>query len=208
MLAGRPFVRFGDWGGQGAGAQAADDLFSDMRRGVRPDALPERNAAGDIACIFCTSGTTSRPKIVVYDHCAYWLNGLSTLEALGLSEDDRTLEYRSFGWNSAQVVSLMPFLEKGLTMHIARRFSHSHFFKWIRKHGITFAAGIPTVVNMLLNEPLGYTAEDVPTLRLMTCSTAPLTREQWLSTRRAQLHERMRRRRAALWDARLGRSLL
>lgn len=39
-------------------------------------------------------------------------------------------------------------------------------------------------------------------------SADPLTREQWLSTRRAQLHERMRRRRAALWDARLGRSLL
>jgi uncharacterized membrane protein YkvA (DUF1232 family) len=39
-------------------------------------------------------------------------------------------------------------------------------------------------------------------------SVDPLTREQWLSTRRAQLHERMRRRRAALWDARLGRSLL
>ena len=76
---------------------------------------PARSAtrADDIACIFCTSGTTSRPKLVVYDHCAYWLNGLSTLEALGLNEDDRTLEYRSFGWNSAQVVSLMPFLEEG-----------------------------------------------------------------------------------------------
>jgi long-chain acyl-CoA synthetase/malonyl-CoA/methylmalonyl-CoA synthetase len=142
--------------------------------------LPERNAADDIACIFCTSGTTARPKIVVYDHCAYWLNGLSTLECLGLTADDRTLEYRSFGWNSAQVLSLMPFLEKGLTMHIARRFSHSRFFEWIARHGITFAAGVPTVLNMLLNKPLGYTAKDVPTLRLMTCSTAPLTREQWL----------------------------
>jgi len=36
----------------------------------------------------------------------------------------------------------------------------------------------------------------------------PLTREQWLSARRTQLHERMRRRRASLWEARLGRSLL
>ena len=35
-----------------------------------------------------------------------------------------------------------------------------------------------------------------------------LTREQWLSARRAQLHDRMRRRRAALWESRLGRSLL
>ena len=58
--------------------------------------------------------------------------GLSTLEFLGLTEDDRTLEYRSFGWNSAQVLSLMPFLEKGLTMHIAKRFSHSRFFEWIK----------------------------------------------------------------------------
>jgi long-chain acyl-CoA synthetase/malonyl-CoA/methylmalonyl-CoA synthetase len=91
-----------------------------------------------------------------------------------------TLEYRSFGWNSAQVLSLMPFLETGLTLHIARRFSHSRFFDWIRAYGITFAAGVPTVLNMLLNKPLGITAKDVPTLRLMTCSTAPLTREQWL----------------------------
>ena len=107
------------------------------------------------------------------------MNGLDTLEFLGLTEDDRTLEYRSFGWNSAQVLSLLPFLQKGLTMHIAKRFSHSRFFDWVQKHGITFSAGVPTVLNMLLNKPLGYTAKDIPTLRLMTCSTAPLTEEQW-----------------------------
>ncbi len=180
LLAGRPFIKFGSYTQNAADADREDDFFRTMTRGIAPESLPERNEAADIACIFCTSGTTSRPKIVVYDHCAYWLNGLSTLEALGLSEDDRTLEYRSFGWNSAQVVSLMPFLEKGLTMHIARRFSHSRFFEWIQRYGITFAAGIPTVVNMLLNKPLGYTAKDVPTLRLMTCSTAPLTHEQWV----------------------------
>ena len=180
LLAGKPFVRFGAYSAEVADADPQDDFFRLMTRGVAPTALPERNDAADIACIFCTSGTTNRPKIVVYDHCAYWLNGLSTLECLGLTPDDRTLEYRSFGWNSAQVLSLMPFLETGLTLHIARRFSHSHFFDWIRNHGITFAAGVPTVLNMLLNKPLGITAKDVPTLRLMTCSTAPLTLEQWL----------------------------
>ena len=180
LLAGRPFIRFGAYTPEPADADPHDDLFRAMARKVAPERLPERNEAADIACIFCTSGTTSRPKVVVYDHCAYWLNGLSTLECLGLTEDDRTLEYRSFGWNSAQVLSLMPFLEKGLTMHIAKRFSHSRFFEWIRTHGITFAAGVPTVLNMLLNRPLGTGAQDVPTLRLMTCSTAPLTLEQWL----------------------------
>ncbi len=180
LLAGRPFIRFGAYAQDPADADPHDDLFRAMARKVAPGSLPERNEAADIACIFCTSGTTSRPKIVVYDHCAYWLNGLSTLECLGLTEDDRTLEYRSFGWNSAQVLSLMPFLETGLTMHIAKRFSHSRFFEWIRTHGITFAAGVPTVLSMLLNRPLGTGAQYVPTLRLMTCSTAPLTLEQWL----------------------------
>jgi acyl-CoA synthetase (AMP-forming)/AMP-acid ligase II len=180
LLAGRQFVRFGRYSADAADADPQDDLFGEMPRGVDPAHLPERNEAADIAGIFCTSGTTARPKIVVYDHCAYWLNGLSTLECLGLTDTDRTLEYRSFGWNSAQVLSLMPFLETGLTMHITRRFSHSRFFEWIQQHGITFAAGVPTVLNMLLNKPLGYTAKDIPSLRLMTCSTAPLTREQWL----------------------------
>ncbi|HEV7545734.1 MAG TPA: class I adenylate-forming enzyme family protein, partial [Reyranella sp.] len=180
LLAGRPFIRFGSYSADAAAADPRDDLFRAMARGIDPESLPERNAAADIAGIFCTSGTTARPKIVVYDHCAYWLNGLSTLECLGLTADDSTLEYRSFGWNSAQVLSLMPFLQKGLTLHIARHFSHSHFFEWIQDYGITFAAGVPTVLNMLLNKPLGYAAKDVPTLRLMTCSTAPLTGEQWL----------------------------
>jgi acyl-CoA synthetase (AMP-forming)/AMP-acid ligase II len=171
-----PRVRFGRWGRT---ADPQHEFFAKVQRGRRADEVPERNDPEDVACIFCTSGTTARPKIVVYDHCAYWLNGLSTLEFLGLTENDRTLEYRSFGWNSAQVLSLMPFLQKGLTMHIAKRFSHSRFFEWIKMHGITFSAGVPTVLNMLLNKPLGTTAKDVPTLRLMTCSTAPLTAQQW-----------------------------
>jgi long-chain acyl-CoA synthetase len=180
LTGGHPAPRFvfGRWS-TGGERDPRDELFASLPLGTRSADLPERNHPEDVACIFCTSGTTARPKIVVYDHAAYWLNGLDTLEFLGLTEDDKTLEYRSFGWNSAQVLSLMPFLEKGLTMHIARRFSHSRFFAWIQQHGITFAAGVPTVLNMLLNKPLGYTAKDIPTLRLMTCSTAPLTAQQW-----------------------------
>jgi acyl-CoA synthetase (AMP-forming)/AMP-acid ligase II len=113
-----PRARFGRW----KKSAKEDEFFSKLASGRRSVDIPERNNPEDIACIFCTSGTTARPKIVVYDHCAYWLNGLSTLEFLGLTENDRTLEYRSFGWNSAQVLSLMPFLEKGLTLHIAKRF--------------------------------------------------------------------------------------
>jgi acyl-coenzyme A synthetase/AMP-(fatty) acid ligase len=174
-----PVAVFGAWNDDVKDADPADEFFRKVPRGADPASLPERNAPEDVSCMFCTSGTTSKPKIVVYDHAAYWLSGLSTLDILGLTEKDNTLEYRSFGWNSAQILSLLPFLQVGLTMHMAKRFSHSKFFEWIQKHELTFAAGVPTVVNMLLNKPLGYTAKDLPSLRLMTCSTAPLSGEQW-----------------------------
>jgi acyl-CoA synthetase (AMP-forming)/AMP-acid ligase II len=177
-----PRLRFGAWPGDGTQKTQKDpqDEFFVTLSQADAAQLSERNEADDAACIFCTSGTTAKPKIVIYNHAAYWMNGLDTLEFLGLTEDDRTLEYRSFGWNSAQVLSLLPFLQKGFTLHIAKRFSHSRFFEWVQQHGITFSAGVPTVLNMLLNKPLGFTAKDIPTLRLMSCSTAPLTAQQWV----------------------------
>ena len=173
-----PVCRFGKWN-QSADGAAKDEFYSNLARGTDPASVPERNAPTDLAAMFCTSGTTDRPKIVVYDHCSYWLVGLSTLECLGLTADDKTLEYRSFGWNSAQVLSLMPFLQVGPTMHIAKRFSNSRFFDWIRKYGITFAAGVPTVLNMLLNRPADSPPPNIPSLRLMSSSSAPLSPEQW-----------------------------
>jgi acyl-coenzyme A synthetase/AMP-(fatty) acid ligase len=169
-----PCVTFGTFA-----PDAGDAFFAAMARGGRGAALDERNEAADLAAIICTSGTTAKPKLVVLDHAFYWLSGLSALDIIGLTEADRILEYRSFGWESPQILSLMPFLQTGLTLVTARRFSHSRFFAWIQRHEITFAAGVPTVVNMLLTTPLGYTAKDIPTLRLMTCSTAPLTGDQW-----------------------------
>jgi acyl-CoA synthetase (AMP-forming)/AMP-acid ligase II len=174
-----PRIRFGAWSPDGA-ADPKDEFFVSLPRGRSAVEVPERNFADDTASMFCTSGTTAKPKIIIYNHAAHWMNGLDTLEFLGLSEDDRTLEYRSFGWNSAQNLSLMPFLQKGLTLHIARRFSHSRFVGWVQQYGITFSARVPTVLNMLLNKSLGSTAKDMPTLRLMSCSTAPLTAQRWL----------------------------
>ena len=172
-----PRVRFGNWSPDGK-KDPEDEFFSALSP-ADAASLPERNDPVDPALVVCTSGTTARPKIIILHHAIMWMNGLNTLEYLGLTEDDSILEYRSFGWNSPQIVTLMPFLEKGITMHVAKRFSHSRFFEWVQKYGITFSAGVPTVINMLLNKPLGFTAKDVPTLRLMSCSSAPLTAQQW-----------------------------
>jgi len=172
-------IKFDDWQLDMDGNANSDEFFARVAAMAPGENVDSENGSDDLSCIFCTSGTTSRPKCVVYNHMAYWLNGLNTIDFLGLTEDDRTLEYRSFGWNSAQVLSLMPWIVNGLSMFIAQRFSRSRFFDWIKTHELTFAAGVPTVVNMLLNEPTGVSAEDIPSLRLMTCSTAPLSPEQW-----------------------------
>ena len=58
-----PRLAFGAWSAAGA-ADPHDQCFAAMTA-ADPAELPERNAPEDIACIFCTSGTTSRPKIVV-----------------------------------------------------------------------------------------------------------------------------------------------
>ena len=172
---------FNTWKRAIAGNENSDELFERIASKSADEGgqINNANTAEDLSCIFCTSGTTSKPKSVVYNHMSYWLSGLSTLDMLGLTENDRTLEYRSFGWNSAQILSLMPWLQTGLTMHIAKRFSRKRFFDWIRKHQITFSAGVPTVVNMLLNDPPPPDKRNVPSLRLMTCSTAPLSPDQW-----------------------------
>jgi acyl-coenzyme A synthetase/AMP-(fatty) acid ligase len=168
-------IGFGDWN--------ADDqspgLFS-MLAGVPDGAIAgASNKPDDIACIFSTSGTTDRPKCVVWDHLGLWLSGLSTMDMTGMTGDDRILEYRTFSWLSPQIIALMPFLAAGLTIYMARRFSHGRFFDWIRDHDITVAVGIPTVVNMLLSKPVPVTGDDLPSLRLMTSSSAPLAPDQW-----------------------------
>ena len=179
----RSTLTFGEWSPELTPNNSDDEVFStttSYEDGAGTTIYNDTDAL-DLSCIFCTSGTTSKPKSVVYNHLSYWLSGLSTLDMLGLTEKDRTLEYRSFGWNSAQILSLMPWLQTGLTMHIAKRFSRTRFFEWVRNYNITFAAGVPTVVNMLLNEPPPEEERSVSSLRLMTCSTAPLSPDQWRS---------------------------
>lgn len=133
----------------------------------------------DIACISCTSGTTGNPKLVVYDHLSYWENGLDSAEMLALGPQDRLLEYRSFDWYSAQILSLMPFLQTGLTLCVARRFSRTRIFSWIAHYGVTVSVGVPAVVNILLQAPVDAGQGALASLRAMTCSSAPLSRLQW-----------------------------
>lgn len=133
----------------------------------------------DEGCIFATSGTTDRPKCVVWDHLGLWLCGLSTIDFTGMTGADRLLEYRTFSWLSPQIVTFMPFISLGLTIFMAGGFSRSRFIGWVHDHRITVAAGVPTVINMLLDEPVAFEPADIASLRVMTASSAPLAADRW-----------------------------
>jgi acyl-CoA synthetase (AMP-forming)/AMP-acid ligase II len=183
----------------GAGALPFEDAHASLVhygawRGPDADGLlrlaPDRDGAplpaatnpgfDDVASICCTSGTSSgMPKLVVYDHACYWYNGLDTIATLGLGPGDRVLEYRSFDWYSAQILSLVPFLQTGLTLCIAPRFSRSRFVSWLEGQRISICAGVPAVLNILLEAPVELGAATARGLRAMTCSSAPLSRLQW-----------------------------
>lgn len=132
-----------------------------------------------IASIFYTSGTSSTPKGVVCSYGELYDNTEPTADAFGMTENDRVLDFRSFNWMSAQVLSVLGPLCKGATLLMAKRFSQSRFFDWIRDHDATISAGNPTVINMMINRPSPIRAADIPHLRFITSSSAPLMVEDW-----------------------------
>ena len=158
----------------------SDGFFAPLDK--TPGALPAPGTEygpEDEGCIFATSGTTDSPKCVVWDHLGLWLCGLSTIDFTGMTGDDRLLEYRTFSWLSPQIVAFMPFISLGLTIVMAEGFSRSRFMSWIRDHRITVAAGVPTVINMLLEDPVPFDRAEIASLRIMTASSAPLAPDRW-----------------------------
>ncbi len=128
----------------------------------------------DIAVIDYTSGTTARPKGVCISGSAFAVMGRAPAARFDFTPRDRVLEYRSLAWASPQLLGLAATLHAGATLILARKFSQHRFFDWLRSHAVTIAAGVPAVINMLLDRPVAVTARDVPALRFITSSAAPL----------------------------------
>lgn len=131
------------------------------------------------ACIYFTSGTSDRPKGVILSQKELFGNVEPVVDAFAITEKDRVLDFRSFNWASAQILGALAPLSCGATLVLASKFSQSNYFYWIRDYSVTIAAGNPTIINMMLNRPSPLRGQDMPALRFVTSSSAPLLTNEW-----------------------------
>ena len=142
--------------------------------------LDEVCSADDIAVIFYTSGTEAKPKGVMQPHSAVWPNYDATAECVQLDQNGRIVDCRSYTWLSSQNMSLGGPLARGATVYMAKKFSRSRYFDWIKKYKATMGVSVPTILNMFLNEPVEIHGREIPHLRFIMTSSAPMLPENWI----------------------------
>ena len=170
----------GDWfpaTSQSPGASTG--FFGHIETLSDDDDIPSCAGKDDHGVIFYTSGTVAKPKGVIQSHAAAFYNYDATADYQALQPGDRVLDCRSYSWLSAQHMSLGAPLVAGATTIMARHFSQSRYFDWMRDFEINVGFVVPTIVNMLISRPHDVTATDLPHLRFLTSSSAPLLDDQW-----------------------------
>jgi acyl-CoA synthetase (AMP-forming)/AMP-acid ligase II len=154
-------------------------LFARLAQYAPHESLLPETTARDDAVILFTSGTSDRPKGVVLSYREHIGNIEPMTQAFGISSADRVYDFRSFNWSSGQSLGVLGPLARGATLIMPKRFSASRFFDDLRAHRVTVGAGNPTTVNMLLNTEQRIGADDLPAMRFVTSSSAPLAVEEW-----------------------------
>ena len=168
----------GTWIHYGAFDGTGDGLFAMLENMPDSPAIEAVNTPEDRSVISFTSGTSAQPKGVLHCFSNYYAIAQHQRERWSLTADDRILEFRSFSWASAHMLSLNPVLLTGATLLFAKRFSRSRFLSWIADWQPSIIVAVPTVVNLLLEAPPDDASAAFEGVRFVSCSTAPLMPEQ------------------------------
>ncbi len=112
--------------------------------------------ANDPMLLYFTSGTTSKPKLVLHSHQSYPVGHLSTMYWMGLAPGDVHWNISSPGWaKHAWSCLFAPFIA-GATVFVYNyaRFSARAVLEAICRHSVTSLCAPPTVWRMLIQEDL------------------------------------------------------
>ena len=115
-----------------------------------------RTLANDPLLLYFTSGTTSKPKLVLHTHQSYPVGHLSTMYWIGLQPGGVHLNISSPGWaKHAWSCFFAPWIA-GSTIFIYNyaRFSAKALLQAMQDHKVTSLCAPPTVWRMMIQEDL------------------------------------------------------
>jgi len=119
-----------------------------------------------------TSGTTGKPKGVVYHHRGAYLMSMGTVAGWELPNHPRYLYsvpmFHCNGWGHAWTMTLL-----AATVVCMRAFSPKLLFDLLEQHNITHFGGAPVVLNMLANAPQKEQKHFERSIKVMTAGAPP-----------------------------------
>ena len=138
--------------GQAAGWNAFEDSHG-APKGFSPDAPTK---ATDPLLLYFTSGTTSKPKLVLHTHQSYPVGHLSTMYWTGLRAGDVHLNISSPGWGKHAWSSFFAPWNAGACIFVYNyaRFKATDLLDVLVERGVTSLCAPPTVWRMLIQEDL------------------------------------------------------
>ncbi|MDE0390154.1 MAG: acyl-CoA synthetase [Rhodospirillales bacterium] len=140
---------------EGEGRGFADESYEELLAAGSPDfAWPWPEDEWQAISLNYTSGTTGRPKGVVYHHRGAYLNALSNVLMNGFTCDSVYLwtlpMFHCNGWTHTWAVTA------AAGAHICLlRIEPAEVFRLIAEERVTHMAGAPVVLGMLINAPEG-----------------------------------------------------
>jgi amino acid adenylation domain-containing protein len=132
-------------------------------------------AADDEALVLCTSGTTSRPKIVPLTHANICASAASIGRVLALSGRDRCLAVMPLFHVHGLIGAVLSSVAAGASVACTPGFDAARFFEWLEVFAPTWYTAVPTIHDAVLDEVNRYPAGIARrTLRLIRSSSAAL----------------------------------
>jgi acyl-CoA synthetase (AMP-forming)/AMP-acid ligase II len=128
----------------------------------------------DVACIYCSSGRLIDPRGILYTHGNIGVLIPSVIRGLGLSEADVHLIVLPLAHTAALNYSLLPAAWLGATAILARDFwtLRNRFWEIISGQNVTYVEVVPTVLYILLHQPV--MPDSSVYLSYLACGSAPL----------------------------------
>ena len=139
----------------GAPAKVSADIphipFSDLLAETATCPARPTEPFADLGVQF-TSGTTSRPKAVLWTHANAIWGAQMNVAHMRLSSDDICLTFLPLFHTNAQSYSMLSSLWVGGTIVVQPKFSASRFWDVARRHSCTWSSLIPFCVKALLSQ--------------------------------------------------------